>query len=149
MSSCFLFTIKEDSIEGIFDTIKDCAVISKYSGGIGIAISKIRSKGSYIGGNGSKSDGIVPMLKVFNDTARYVDQAGKRKGSFAAYIEPWHLDIFDFLNLKKNTGKDELRARDLFYAIWMNDLFMQRVLDDANWTLVCPNSCPGLPDVYG
>jgi ribonucleoside-diphosphate reductase alpha chain len=150
MSSCFLLTMKEDSIEGIYDTLKSCAQISQSAGGIGLAIHNIRATGSYIKGTNGTSNGIVPMLRVFNDTARYVDQGGgKRKGSFAIYIETWHADIFDFLDLKKNTGKEEMRARDLFFAMWTSDLFMQRVQDDGNWTLMCPNECPGLYDVHG
>ena len=150
MSSCFLLTMKEDSIDGIYDTLTQCAKISQSAGGIGLSIHDIRAKGSYIKGTNGTSNGIVPMLKVFNDTARYVDQGGgKRKGSFAIYIEPWHADIMDFLDLKKNHGKEEQRARDLFYAMWVCDLFMQRVEDGGNWTLMCPNECPGLSDVYG
>jgi len=150
MSSCFLLTMKEDSIEGIYDTLKQCARISQSAGGIGLSIHDIRAKGSYIKGTNGMSNGIVPMLKVFNDTARYVDQGGgKRKGSFAIYIEPWHADIQDFLDLKKNTGVEEQRARDLFYAMWVPDLFMKRVKNNENWTLMCPNECPGLSDTYG
>jgi ribonucleoside-diphosphate reductase alpha chain len=150
MSSCFLLQMKEDSISGIYDTLKNCAQISQSAGGIGISIHKIRAKGSYIKGTNGTSNGIVPMLRVFNDTARYVDQGGgKRKGSFAVYIEPWHADIEDFLDLKKNHGKEEQRARDLFYALWIPDLFMKRVEDDGEWTLMCPNECPGLADTYG
>lgn len=150
MSSCFLLTMKEDSIGGIYDTLKNCAQISQSAGGIGLSIHDIRAKGSYIRGTNGTSNGIVPMLRVFNDTARYVDQGGgKRKGSFAIYVEPWHADIFDFLELKKNHGKEELRARDLFYAMWIPDLFMKRVEEDGVWTLMCPNECPGLSDTYG
>jgi ribonucleoside-diphosphate reductase alpha chain len=150
MSSCFLLTMKEDSIGGIYDTLKSCAQISQSAGGIGLAIHDIRATGSYIKGTNGTSNGIVPMLRVFNDTARYVDQGGgKRKGSFAIYIEPWHADVFDFLDLKKNTGKEELRARDLFYALWIPDLFMKRVEDNGDWTLMCPHECPGLSDTYG
>ncbi|MFL2643551.1 MAG: ribonucleoside-diphosphate reductase subunit alpha, partial [Flavobacteriales bacterium] len=150
MSSCFLLTVKDDSIEGIYDTLKQTAKISQSAGGIGLSIHTIRSTGSYIAGTNGTSNGIVPMLQVFNDTARYVDQGGgKRKGSFAIYIEPWHSDIFDFLDLKKNHGKEEMRARDLFYAMWIPDLFMKRVEKDAEWTLMCPNECPGLCDVHG
>jgi ribonucleoside-diphosphate reductase alpha chain len=150
MSSCFLLTMKDDSIEGIYDTIKQCAVISKSAGGIGLACHNIRAKESYIKGTGGISNGIIPMLRVFNDTARYVDQGGgKRKGSFAIYLEPWHADVMEFLNLKKNHGKEENRARDLFYALWVPDLFMQRVQNNEDWTLMCPNECPGLSDVYG
>jgi ribonucleoside-diphosphate reductase alpha chain len=150
MSSCFLLTVKEDSIGGIYDTLKQTAQISQNAGGIGLAIHDIRAKGSYIKGTNGTSNGIVPMLRVFNDTARYVDQGGgKRKGSFAIYIEPWHADIYDFLDLKKNHGKEENRARDLFYALWIPDLFMKRVEEDGLWTLMCPNECPGLTDSWG
>lgn len=150
MSSCFLLTMQDDSIDGIYDTLKQTAKISQSAGGIGLSIHNVRATGSYIRGTNGTSNGIVPMLRVFNDTARYVDQGGgKRKGSFAIYVEPWHADIFDFLDLKKNHGKEEMRARDLFYAMWMNDLFMKRVQEDAHWTLMCPNECPGLYDVYG
>ena len=150
MSSCFLLTTKEDSISGIYDTLKQCAQISQSAGGIGLSIHDIRSTGSYIKGTNGTSNGIVPMLRVFNDTARYVDQGGgKRKGSFAIYVEPWHADIFDFLDLKKNHGKEEQRARDLFYALWIPDLFMKRVEENGDWTLMCPNECPGLSDAYG
>ena len=150
MSSCFLLTMKEDSIGGIYDTLKQCAQISQNAGGIGLAIHDIRAKGSYIKGTNGTSNGVVPMLKVFNDTARYVDQGGgKRKGSFAIYVEPWHADIRDFLDLKKNHGKEEQRARDLFYAMWVPDLFMKRVEEDGDWTLMCPNECPGLVDSWG
>ncbi|NNE54751.1 MAG: ribonucleoside-diphosphate reductase subunit alpha, partial [Flavobacteriales bacterium] len=150
MSSCFLLTMKEDSISGIYDTLKQCAQISQSAGGIGLSMHDIRAKGSYIKGTNGTSNGIVPMLKVFNDTARYVDQGGgKRKGSFAIYVEPWHADIYDFLDLKKNHGKEEQRARDLFYALWIPDLFMKRVEADGEWTLMCPNECPGLSDAYG
>ncbi|MCX2681282.1 ribonucleoside-diphosphate reductase subunit alpha [Galbibacter sp. EGI 63066] len=150
MSSCFLLTTKEDSIDGIYDTLKQTAKISQSAGGIGLSIHNIRATGSYIAGTNGTSNGIVPMLKVFNDTARYVDQGGgKRKGSFAIYMEPWHADIYDFLDLKKNHGKEEMRARDLFYAMWIPDLFMKRVEKDGEWTLMCPNECPGLCDVHG
>ncbi|MDX1348598.1 MAG: ribonucleoside-diphosphate reductase subunit alpha [Putridiphycobacter sp.] len=150
MSSCFLLTMKEDSIAGIYDTLKQCAQISQSAGGIGLSIHDIRAKGGYIKGTNGTSNGIVPMLRVFNDTARYVDQGGgKRKGSFAIYVEPWHADISDFLDLKKNTGKEEQRARDLFYAMWIPDLFMKRVKDNGDWTLMCPNECPGLSEAYG
>ncbi len=150
MSSCFLIQVKEDSIEGIYDTLKDCAKISQSAGGIGIAIHKIRATGSYIKGTNGTSNGIIPMLKVFNETARYVDQGGgKRKGSIAVYLEPWHADIFEFLDIRKNHGKEELRARDLFTALWIPDLFMKRVEADEHWTLMCPNECPGLYEVYG
>jgi len=150
MSSCFLLTMKEDSISGIYDTLKQCAQISQSAGGIGLSIHDIRASGSYIKGTNGTSNGIVPMLRVFNDTARYVDQGGgKRKGSFAIYVEPWHADIFDFLDLRKNHGKEEQRARDLFYALWMPDLFMQRVEENGDWTLMCSNECPGLSEAYG
>lgn len=149
MSSCFLLTMKEDSISGIYDTLKSCAQISQSAGGIGLAIHDIRATGSYIKGTNGTSNGIVPMLRVFNDTARYVDQGGgKRKGSFAIYIEPWHADVFDFLDLKKNHGKEEARARDLFYALWIPDLFMKRVKDNGDWTLMCPHECPGLSETH-
>jgi ribonucleoside-diphosphate reductase alpha chain len=150
MSSCFLIAMKDDSIDGIYDTLKQTAKISQSAGGIGLSIHNIRATGSYIAGTNGTSNGIVPMLRVFNDTARYVDQGGgKRKGSFAIYVEPWHADIFDFLNLKKNHGKEEMRARDLFYAMWIPDLFMRRVEEDTTWTLMCPNECPGLYDSHG
>ena len=150
MSSCFLLTMKSDSIDGIYDTLKQTAKISQSAGGIGLSIHNIRATGSYISGTNGTSNGIVPMLRVFNDTARYVDQGGgKRKGSFAIYMEPWHADIFDFLELKKNHGKEEMRARDLFYAMWISDLFMKRVEEDSKWTLMCPNECPGLYDCHG
>jgi ribonucleoside-diphosphate reductase alpha chain len=150
LSSCFLLTMKDDSITGIYDTLKNCAQISQSAGGIGLSIHNVRATGSYIKGTNGTSNGIIPMLKVFNDTARYVDQGGgKRKGAFAIYIEPWHADIFDFLDLKKNHGKEENRARDLFYALWTPDLFMKRVEANADWTLMCPNECPGLGDTWG
>ena len=150
MSSCFLLTMKDDSIDGIYDTLKQTAKISQSAGGIGLSIHNVRATGSYIRGTNGTSNGIVPMLRVFNDTARYVDQGGgKRKGSFAIYLETWHADIFEFLDLKKNTGKEEMRARDLFFAMWTSDLFMNRVQEDTYWTLMCPNECPGLCDVYG
>ena len=150
MSSCFLLTMKDDSIDGIYDTLKQCAKISQSAGGIGLSIHNVRATGSYIRGTNGTSNGIVPMLRVFNDTARYVDQGGgKRKGSFAIYLEPWHADVFEFLDLRKNHGKEEMRARDLFFALWTPDLFMQRVKEDAEWTLMCPNECPGLADTYG
>jgi ribonucleoside-diphosphate reductase alpha chain len=150
LSSCFLLTMKDDSIEGIYDTLKQCAKISQSAGGIGLSIHNIRATGSYIRGTNGTSNGIIPMLRVFNDTARYVDQGGgKRKGAFAIYIEPWHADIFEFLSLKKNHGKEELRARDLFYALWISDLFMKRVEADEEWSLFCPNEAPGLADTYG
>ncbi|WP_163410116.1 ribonucleoside-diphosphate reductase subunit alpha [Flavobacterium ajazii] len=150
MSSCFLLAMQDDSIDGIYDTLKQTAKISQSAGGIGLSIHNVRATGSYIRGTNGTSNGIVPMLRVFNDTARYVDQGGgKRKGSFAIYIETWHADIFDFLDLKKNHGKEEMRARDLFFAMWTSDLFMKRVQEDGPWTLMCPNECPGLYDVYG
>ena len=150
MSSCFLLTMKEDSIQGIYETLQNCAQISQSAGGIGLSIHDVRAKGSYIRGTNGTSNGIVPMLRVFNDTARYVDQGGgKRKGSFAMYLEPWHADVFDFLEMKKNHGKEENRARDLFYALWIPDLFMERVEANGEWTLMCPNECPGLSDTYG
>ena len=150
MSSCFLLTMKEDSIDGIYNTLRNCALISQSAGGIGLSIHNIRATGSYIRGTNGTSNGIIPMLRVFNDTARYVDQGGgKRKGSFAIYLEPWHSDIFEFLELKKNHGKEELRARDLFYALWIPDLFMKRVKENGTWSLFCPNEAPGLADVWG
>ena len=150
MSSCFLLAMKDDSIDGIYDTLKQTAKISQSAGGIGLSIHNVRATGSYIAGTNGTSNGIVPMLRVFNDTARYVDQGGgKRKGSFAIYVEPWHADIFDFLELKKNHGKEEMRARDLFYAMWTPDLFMKRVEENAEWTLMCPNECPDLYNVHG
>jgi ribonucleoside-diphosphate reductase alpha chain len=150
MSSCYLIAMEDDSIEGIFNTLKDCAHISKWAGGVGLHIHNIRAKGSHIQGTNGTSNGIVPMLRVFNNTARYVDQGGnKRNGSFAIYLEPWHADIEDFLELKKNHGDEELKARDLFYALWISDLFMERVKENAKWSLLCPHECPGLDDVYG
>ena len=150
MSSCFLMCVKEDSIDGIYDTLKNCAVISKYAGGIGMSVSNVRASHSYIRGTNSTSNGIVPMLRVFNNSARYVDQGGgKRKGSIAAYIEPWHADIFAFLDLKKNHGNEMDRARDLFYALWIPDLFMERVQTNGSWTLMCPNECKGLDGAWG
>ncbi|WP_306353325.1 ribonucleoside-diphosphate reductase subunit alpha [Flavobacterium sp. '19STA2R22 D10 B1'] len=150
MSSCFLLAMQDDSIDGIYDTLKQTAKISQSAGGIGLSIHNVRATGSYIRGTNGTSNGIVPMLRVFNDTARYVDQGGgKRKGSFAIYIETWHADIFDFLDLRKNHGKEEMRARDLFLGMWVSDLFMKRVQEDSTWTLMCPNECPGLYDVYG
>lgn len=149
MSSCFLLTMKEDSISGIYDTLKQCAKISQSAGGIGLAMHNIRATGSYIKGTNGTSNGIVPMLRVFNDTARYVDQGGgRRKGSFAMYLEPWHADVFDFLEMRKNHGKEEQRARDLFYALWIPDLFMKRVEENGDWTLMCPNECPGLAETH-
>jgi ribonucleoside-diphosphate reductase subunit M1 len=150
LSSCFLIDMKEDSIDGIYDTLKTCAMISKNAGGIGLNIHRIRATGAYIAGTNGNSNGIVPMLRVFNNTARYVDQGGnKRPGAFAIYLEPWHADVFEFLDLRKNHGKEEVRARDLFYALWIPDLFMKRVEKNGDWTLMCPNECPGLADVYG
>ena len=150
LSSCYLIAMNDDSIDGIFNTLTDCALISKYSGGIGLHIHNIRAKGSHIKGTNGKTDGIVPMLRVFNSTARYVNQSGKRNGSFAIYLEPWHADIFDFLELRKNHGDEELKARDLFYALWISDLFMERVKEkNGKWSLFCPHECPGLSDVYG
>ncbi len=150
MSSCFLLTMKEDSIDGIYDTLKQTAKISQSAGGIGLAIHNIRATGSYIGGTNGTSNGIIPMLRVFNDTARYVDQGGgKRKGAFAVYLEPWHADVFEFLDLRKNHGKEEMRARDLFYALWISDLFMKRVETDGQWSLFCPNEAPGLSECWG
>ena len=150
LSSCFLLSMTDDSIPGIFETLSRCAKISQSAGGIGLSIHNIRAKGSYIKGTGGYSNGLVPMLRVFNDTARYVDQGGgKRKGAFAMYLEPWHADVLDFLDLKKNHGKEEQRARDLFYAMWIPDLFMQRVKDGGDWSLFCPNECPDLHETYG
>lgn len=150
MSSCFLLAMKDDSIDGIYDTLKQTARISQSAGGIGLAIHNVRATGSYIGGTNGTSNGIVPMLKVFNDTARYVDQGGgKRKGAFAIYLEPWHADVFEFLDLRKNHGKEEMRARDLFYALWMPDLFMKRVEANGEWSLFCPKEAPGLHECYG
>merc|ERR1712137_1372447 len=156
MSSCFLLTMQGDSVSGIYDTLKQCALISKCAGGIGVAISNIRAQGSYIRGTNGYSNGLVPMLRNFNETVRYVDQGGgKRKGSFAMYLEPWHADVFDFLELKKNHGKEEQRARDLFYGLWVPDLFMRRVKENQEWTLFCPNVAydkdtnKGLIDVWG
>ena len=149
LSSCFLLTMQEDSISGIYKTLGDCAQISKWAGGIGLSIHNIRSRGSRIGGTNGESTGIIPMLKVFNDTAKYVNQGGKRNGSFAVYLEPWHADIEDFLKLKLNQGSEEERARDLFYGLWIPDLFMNRVENDLDWTLMCPHECPGLADCWG
>lgn len=150
LSSCFLLTMKDDSIKGIYDTLRNCAEISQSAGGIGLSIHNIRAKGSYIKGTGGESNGLVPMLQVFNSTARYVDQGGgKRKGAFAIYLEPWHADIFDFLELRRPHGKEEMKARDLFFALWIPDLFMKRVRDNGSWALMCPNECPGLADTYG
>lgn len=150
MSSCFLLQVKEDSIDGIYDTLKNCAKISQSAGGIGLSIHNVRATGSYIKGTNGTSNGIIPMLRVYNDTARYVDQGGgKRKGSFAIYLEPWHADIFEFLDLRKNNGKEEMRARDLFTALWIPDLFMKRVKENGDWSLMCPNESPGLSDCWG
>ena len=149
LSSCFLLTMHEDSISGIYKTLSDCAQISKWSGGIGLSIHNIRARGSRIAGTNGESTGIIPMLKVFNDTAKYVNQGGKRNGSFAIYLEPWHADIEDFLKLKLNQGAEEDRARDLFYGLWIPDLFMKRVEQDQDWTLLCPHECPNLADEYG
>lgn len=150
LSSCFLVDMKDDSIEGIYDTLKTCAMISKMAGGIGLNIHRIRATGSYIAGTNGTSNGIIPMLRVYNNTARYVDQGGnKRPGAFAIYLEPWHADVFEFLDLRKNHGKEEVRARDLFLALWIPDLFMKRVEKNGSWTLMCPNECPGLADCYG
>jgi ribonucleoside-diphosphate reductase alpha chain len=150
MSSCFLLQVKDDSIDGIYDTLKNCAKISQSAGGIGLSIHNVRATGSYIRGTNGTSNGIIPMLRVFNDTARYVDQGGgKRKGSFAIYLEPWHADIFEFLELRKNNGKEEMRARDLFMALWIPDLFMQRVKENGNWSLFCPNEAPDLHECWG
>ncbi|KAJ8477118.1 hypothetical protein OPV22_020845 [Ensete ventricosum] len=150
LSSCFLISMKDDSIEGIYDTLKECAIISKSAGGIGVSVHNIRATGSYIRGTNGTSNGIVPMLRVFNDTARYVDQGGgKRKGAFAVYLEPWHADMYEFLELRKNHGKEEHRARDLFYALWIPDLFMERVQSNGQWSLFCPNEAPGLADCWG
>jgi ribonucleotide reductase alpha subunit len=149
LSSCFLIAMEEDSLDGIYNTLKDCANISKWAGGIGLHIHNIRANHSYIKGTNGKSTGIVPMLKVFNDTARFINQGGKRNGSFAIYLEPWHADVEDFLEMKKNHGDEELRARDLFYALWIPDLFMERIKENGKWSLFCPNECPGLADVCG
>lgn len=150
LSSCFLLSMTDDSISGIFETLARCAKISQSAGGVGLSIHNIRAQGSYIKGTGGTSNGIIPMLRVYNDTARYVDQGGgKRKGAFAVYLEPWHADVFEFLELKKNNGKEEVRARDLFYAMWVPDLFMERVKADSTWSLFCPNEAPGLYDSYG
>ena len=149
LSSCYLIAMENDSIEGIYNTLKDSALISKYSGGIGLHIHNIRAKNSHIRGTNGKTDGLVPMLRVFNNTARYVNQSGKRNGSFAIYLEPWHADIEDFLEMKKNHGDEEMKGRDLFYALWIPDLFMERVKNNGKWSFMCPNECPGLSDVYG
>jgi ribonucleoside-diphosphate reductase alpha chain len=150
LSSCFLLTVQEDSIRGIYDTLKQCAEISQAAGGIGLSIHNVRAKGSYIKGTGGESNGLIPMLQVFNSTARYVDQGGgKRKGAFAMYLEPWHADIYDFLEMRRPHGKEEMKARDLFFALWIPDLFMKRVKENGDWSLMCPNECPGLCDTYG
>ncbi|XP_004076524.1 ribonucleoside-diphosphate reductase large subunit [Oryzias latipes] len=150
LSSCFLLAMKDDSIDGIYDTLKQCALVSKSAGGIGLAVSCIRATGSYIAGTNGTSNGLVPMLRVYNNTARYVDQGGnKRPGAFAVYLEPWHADVFEFLDLKKNTGKEEQRARDLFFALWIPDLFMKRVENNQDWSLMCPSECPGLEECWG
>uniref|UniRef100_A0A6C0HX23 ribonucleoside-diphosphate reductase n=1 Tax=viral metagenome TaxID=1070528 RepID=A0A6C0HX23_9ZZZZ len=149
LSSCYLIAMEEDSLDGIYNTLHDCANISKYSGGVGLHIHNIRANNSFIKGTNGRSTGIVPMLRVYNNTARFINQGGKRNGSFAIYLEPWHADIEDFLDLKKNHGDEELRARDLFYALWIPDLFMERVKANGKWSLFCPNECPGLADVYG
>ena len=150
LSSCFLISMEDDSIEGIFNTIKDCALISKTAGGIGMHAHNIRGSGSRIKSTNGKSNGLIPFLKIFNETAKSVDQGGgKRKGSFAVYLEPWHADIEQFLELRKNTGAEEFRARDLFYALWIPDLFMKRVEEDGDWTLMSEHECPGLSDTYG
>lgn len=149
LSSCYLIAMENDSLDGIYNTLKDCAMISKWAGGIGLHIHNIRSNNSFIRGTNGKSSGIVPMLRVFNDTARFVNQGGKRNGSFAIYLEPWHPDISDFLEMKKNHGDEQQKARDLFYALWIPDLFMQRIKENGTWSLFCPDECPGLSDVYG
>lgn len=149
LSSCFLVCMKDDSIEGIYDTLKTCAQISKTAGGIGLSVHNIRATGSYIAGTNGYSNGIVPMLRVYNNTARYVDQGGnKRPGAFAIYLEPWHADIFDFIDLRKNHGKEEVRARDLFYALWIPDLFMKRIEQNGDWSLFCPAEAAGLAEVH-
>uniref|UniRef100_A0A6C0LTI4 ribonucleoside-diphosphate reductase n=1 Tax=viral metagenome TaxID=1070528 RepID=A0A6C0LTI4_9ZZZZ len=150
MSSCYLLAMEDDSVDGIYNTLKDCASISKYAGGIGLHIHNVRASGTHIRGTNGTSNGIVPMLRVFNNTARYIDQGGgRRNGSFAIYLEPWHADVFAFLEMRKNHGDEETKARDLFYALWISDLFMKRVETDGKWTLMCPHECPGLSDVYG
>lgn len=149
LASCFLIGNKGDSIEGLFDTVKDIAQISKWAGGVGLHVHDVRAKGSFIKGTGGHSDGLVPMMKTYNEVARWINQGGKRKGSFAMYLEPWHGDIFDFVELRKNHGKEEMRARDLFLAIWTPDLFMRRVENDQDWSLFCPNEAKGLSNVYG
>ena len=149
LSSCYLIKMEDDSVDGIYNTLKECALISKYSGGIGLHIHNIRSTGSHISSTNGKTNGLVPMLKVFNSTAKFINQGGKRNGSFAIYLEPWHPDIQEFLELKKNHGDEDMKARDLFYALWISDLFMERVKEDKQWSLFCPLECPGLSDVYG
>jgi ribonucleotide reductase alpha subunit len=149
LSSCYLIAMEDDSLDGIYNTLRDCARISKWAGGIGLHIHNVRANNSHIRGTNGKSNGIVPMLRVFNNTARYIDQGGKRNGSFAIYLEPWHADVEDFLEMRKNHGDEEMKARDLFYALWVPDLFMERVKANSKWTLFCPNECPGLADVYG
>ena len=149
LSSCYLIAMEDDSLDGIYNTLHDCANISKWSGGIGLHIHNIRASNSHIRGTNGKSNGIVPMLRVFNNTARFIDQGGKRNGSFAIYLEPWHADVEDFLEMRKNHGDEEMKARDLFYALWIPDLFMERIKENGKWTLFCPNECPGLSDVYG
>ena len=150
LSSCYLLAMEDDSVDGIYNTLKDCANISKYAGGIGLHIHNVSAHGTHIRGTNGTSNGIVPMLRVFNNTARYIDQGGgRRPGSFAMYLEPWHADIFHFLEMRKNHGDEEMKARDLFYALWIPDLFMKRVETNAKWTLMCPHECPGLSDVYG
>lgn len=150
LSSCYLVQMKEDSIEGIYDTLMTCARISKSAGGVGVSFQKIRGSGSYIAGTNGTSNGIVPMLRVFNDTARFVTQGGgKRNGNFAMYLEPWHIDVFDFLDMRKNNGAEEMRARDLFLGLWVPDIFMRRVEENGEWSLFCPNEAPGLDKCYG
>ena len=150
MSSCYLLGMESDSVTGIYNTLSDCAAISKWAGGIGLHIHNIRASGSRIRGTNGTSNGLVPMLKVFNETARYIDQGGgRRNGSFAMYLEPWHADIESFLDMKKNHGDENARARDLFYALWIPDLFMKRVRDNKEWTLMCPDVCKGLSDAVG
>ena len=150
MSSCFLLKMKSDSLDGIYDTLKNCALISKSAGGIGLSVHNIRASGSYISGTGGTSNGLIPMLRVFNDTARFVTQGGgKRNGSIAVYLEPWHADVFEFLDLRKNTGSSEHRARDLFLGLWIPDLFMKRVESNGVWSLFCPHEAPGLSETYG
>ena len=149
LASCFLIGNKGDSIEGLFDTVKDVANISKWAGGIGLHVHDVRAKGSFIKGTGGHSDGLTPMMRTYNEVARWINQGGKRKGSFAIYLEPWHADVFQFIELRKNHGKEEMRARDLFLALWVPDLFMKRVKDDGDWSLFCPNDAKGLSDSYG